>query len=156
MDPIRFDRLAQSIARARSRRGLIIAFAGAVAAAETGLAQRRRKKCRDVGRRCRDNGDCCSGKCKGTRRNSRCVGHDSGGCEAGNTACRTPPETCTTSLGDSGGCLTTTGNGGYCAATGECASCNRDADCREAFGKRAACVVCDNCSSGTACAGPRA
>lgn len=130
MDSHRFDRLVRSLALPRSRRGIMLALVGGIVAttgAET--AQARRRKCRAIGNRCRDNQDCCSGKCKGTRRNSRCAGHDSGGCRAGNTACRTPPETRTTSLGEVGGCLTTTGDGGYC---------------------------CDNCSVGTACAGPRA
>ena len=82
----------------------------------------------------------------------RCRSHDSAGCKPGNESCRTPPESCVTSAGEQGGCLTTTGRGGYCAATGECADCFRDSDCHPQFGKSAACVICDNCDVGTACA----
>ena len=119
--------------------------------------------CLNVGQRCRGNDTlCCSGICEGMqpkhgkKDKSRCAAHDTGGCLAAQgEAFRTDSgETaaCTTATGQTGVCGKTTGNAGFCAATIACADCRKDADCRDTFGSRAACVVCAECN-GTACVG---
>ena len=155
MEGHRFDRIVRTLAPRQSRRALLVSIGGLMATLRASeVAESRRRTCQIIGARCRKSRDCCSGICQGQRRAGICRGHDTGGCRAGNRACRTPPESCTTSLGAQGGCLTTTGDGGYCAATGECMACSRDTDCQKRFGQRAACVTCSNCSAGTACASP--
>ena len=120
--------------------------------------------CLDVGQACRGkNARCCSGICrgkkpeKGTRARSRCVAHDTGGCQAGQQGsfCGGANVGCTTSAGIEGVCDTTTGNAGYCAFTTTCSPCRKDADCRPVCGPGAACVKCAACidDGGTRCVG---
>jgi hypothetical protein len=119
--------------------------------------------CVNVGGACRgDNANCCSGICqgnapkKGQKDKSRCIAHDTGGCQPGNLICGADGQPCTTSTGEQGKCFTTTGNAGYCVGNGEFIACNRDTDCQalEKFGAQAACVVCLNVQVGTACVSP--
>ncbi|MFN8661923.1 MAG: hypothetical protein U0075_08530 [Thermomicrobiales bacterium] len=99
--------------------------------------QRNEFGCVPVGKHCRGNDSvCCSGVCdgkkpkKGERDRSECVPHDTGGCVKGQQSgfCHagsmgTP---CTSSAGHPGTCETTTGNAGFCVATGSCTDCDTD------------------------------
>jgi hypothetical protein len=141
MDGKRFDSLAMTIGRRRSRRGAFQALAsvalGATAvriglSAEPAEADEvtaeRRFACTAVGDACKGNdSQCCSGRCKGKkssrskdgsrRRNrgdkSRCVAHDQAECTSGD-------DTCDTGLAvpcgfrGRGGCLKTTGKASFC------------------------------------------
>ncbi len=175
----RFDGLTRSLASVPSRRDVLRGLAGAglelgaarlpgvVAAGET---RRKVKKarpnafgCLDVGNRCKNADQCCSGLCRGKRGKRRCRAHNTEGCTAGAPPhiCDLGNRPCTSSLGDPGFCQTTTGKAGYCAAGGMCHACTTDAECRTAqggqFGPLAACVRCAGCTltGGTACAGPK-
>jgi hypothetical protein len=119
--------------------------------------------CVNVGGACLgDSANCCSGICagntpkKGKQDTSRCVAHDTGGCQPGGNICNAAGQECTTSTGETGRCFTTTGNAGYCVGNAETFSCKRDADCQaqEEFGMQAACLACTNLPGGTACASP--
>jgi hypothetical protein len=107
--------------------------------------------CIDVGQPCAGKAHlCCSGICegkkpkKGKKDKRRCASHDVGGCLANQDSCETGAIACTTSANKSGFCQQTTGGASYCAASGagDCAACTKDADCEEAFGPGAACIVC--------------
>jgi hypothetical protein len=176
MHAIRFDALSRSLGTGASRRsalaGVLGALGGGALPLVTGLAKSKksRKKnrpkpnaygCLNVGQRCNGkNSKCCSGICrgkkpqKGKRDKRRCVAHDTGGCVVSERQCGAKVPTCTTSVNHVGGCLTTTGNGPYCAdfITGHL--CSKDADCRAVCGPLAACFidVCDN--NRGHCAGP--
>jgi hypothetical protein len=136
MDGARFDRLARALTPGSARRGVVRGLAGAALglvlrpdSALTTAKKRKKKKvlkrnafgCVEVGGKCRGKDSvCCSGICegkkpkKGKRDRSRCVAHDTGGCQPTGGACELVPN-CTTSTGDpSGLCLTTTGQAAYC------------------------------------------
>ena len=108
MDGNRFDSLARTVGRRRSRRDAFQALAAAglsAAAARIGLAQsqspaqvtvERRFDCNAVGDKCNGkDSNCCSGSCEGKgskkgkhgkrdrKDNSKCVAHDEGGCVSG-------------------------------------------------------------------------
>jgi hypothetical protein len=178
--------LGRATVRRRLLAGMAMSpFAGLVAAdllvdaeAKKKHKKKRRKKrkpetpepnafgCLDVGQPCNgDSANCCSGICAGTppkkgkQDASRCVAHDTGGCQAGRvpgTSCGNTSAQCTTSTGDpSGVCETTTGNAGFCAASGGCFACTRDDQCQALYGSQAACILCDGCleeAGGTSCA----
>jgi hypothetical protein len=112
--------------------------------------------CKNVGRGCTRDGQCCSGVCRGRGRRKSCKAHDTGGCPSGEQPgiCGGVDVPCVTSTGFNGNCTMTTGRAPYCAATGVCGPCREDADCRAAFGPRAACTVCFRCLDRTFCAGP--
>jgi hypothetical protein len=181
MHATRFDALTRSLGTGASRRGALAGVLGALGALGagalplvTGLAKskksRNRKKnrpkpnaygCLNVGQKCNGkNSKCCSGICqgkkpkRGKKDKRRCVAHDTGGCVVSERQCGAKVPTCTTSVNRVGGCLTTTGNGPYCAdfITGHL--CSKDADCRAVCGPLAACFidVCDN--NRGHCAGP--
>ncbi|MCD6029833.1 MAG: hypothetical protein K0S78_2007 [Thermomicrobiales bacterium] len=172
MDAHRFDTLTRSLTGSSSRRILLRAIVGAplglVLAQRPDMARAKRRKkpkfneygCLEVGQPCAGkDARCCSGICrgkKGKRGTATCVGHDTGGCRAGQLDCGGISVPCTTSTGNAGGCYTTTGNAGYCASDGDCFPCNKDADCRPFCGPRAACMRCETgCSGiGTLCLGP--
>jgi hypothetical protein len=185
MDGSNFDNLTRLAAANASRRsiftlafGAALAGLGAASPLGTGTAagknrkrRRKRKKpkrnafgCLNVGQPCRGHGaKCCSGICqgkkpkKGDKDKSRCVAHDTGGCQAGQQGafCGGANVPCTTSTGSPGVCDTTTGNAGYCAFTTTCSRCSKDADCRPVCGRGAACVKCATCieDGGTRCVG---
>jgi hypothetical protein len=105
--------------------------------------------CLNVGRKCRGrDGLCCSGICAGKKPKPgrkdrrRCVAHDTGGCTVTGLPCTMPAPACTTSLGEGGGCVTTTGNAPYCMRVATTAPCTKDADCVPTFGSLAACRNC--------------
>jgi hypothetical protein len=178
MDDLTFDRLTRALTQTRSRRTLlhrvVAGIALGVMAPRDGAAAKKRKKkklvfnqfgCVNVGGKCRGkDANCCSGICQGKKPKqgkkdkSRCVGHDTGGCQAGQFEAECVALTldvpCTTS-GIEGRCDTTTGGAGYCRNFKRCASCQKDQDCVLSCGANAACIVCPNCedTGGTACAG---
>lgn len=157
MELIRFDRLTRALGLAVSRRETIEAVALAfVGVAATGEESDAGPGCKDVGRKCKKARDCCSGICRGGKRRKTCRAHDTGGCinfeQPG--VCGGVDVPCVTSTAFAGLCTITTGRAPYCAAAGTCGSCIRDADCRAAFGSRAACTVCLACAGRGRCAGP--
>jgi hypothetical protein len=107
--------------------------------------------CLDVGQRCKNADECCSGRCRGKGK-KHCKAHDTGGCKAGEGLCGQAAVPCRTSTGKDGECATTTGNAGFCQDNGGCQVCTRDRDCQIASNTRAAaCIVCSACAEGTAC-----
>lgn len=194
MDDARFDALARIFAAPASRRaagrflaglgltgllapaGLRSAGAARDEKAKKGKKPKKRKPtfnrfgCVDVGGFCRNNGQCCSDICSGTKNKKRCQGHNVavGTCEAGPLGFCAAPNgglisgtLCTSSADENGLCFTTTGNAPYCAV-GEvqesgCVSCKKDKDCERFCGEGAACIQCPGCDAvfgvKTACAG---
>lgn len=158
MDPTRFDAFIRLLAGATSRRRTIAALALAMlpfafrddAAAGPG--------CKNVGKKCKRDAQCCSDVCKGGK-NKRCKAHDGAGCKAGQqeTACGGVEVDCISSTGAEGACDTTTGNAPYCTVDGGCFPCTKDRQCRPFCGPKAACIRCGpECEEegGTACVGP--
>ena len=178
MDATRFDRLTRALITVPSRRDLLRGLASAaLSLALAGLSHPMRAKdkhkkdkkpkpnafgCLNVGQKCfGKDAKCCSGICqgkkpkKGKEDKRTCAAHDTGGCQAGAEPCAGANELCTTSQGLPGDCYTTTGNAGFCGASGAiCTVCSRDSDCHELLGARAACVLCAGCAEGTLCASP--
>lgn len=153
MDATNFDALTRLIAGPASRRRI-----AAAALAVLGLARLQEESaagpgCKNVGKPCDKDKDCCSGICKGKKDKKTCKAHDAAGCSKNNGACG--GKTCTTSAGQEGTCFTTTGNAGYCADDAFCLPCNEDKDCRPFCGAKAACIRCTECSNtgNRACAG---
>lgn len=167
MDSTRFDGMTRALVGG-SRRGVLAGLAGSLGLAvitRPGIDARKKKKkrkkqtpkvgpnaygCVDVGKPCRGNsGNCCSGICegnkprKGKKDTSRCVAHNTGGCQATDDYCKTGVAV---ACGTSSICLETTGKAPFCGlddGTAACAACTRDADCETAgFGSGAACIVC--------------
>jgi hypothetical protein len=139
MDGNRFDSLARTVGRRRSRRDAFQALAAAglaAAAARIGLSREpaataqvtveRRFNCNAVGDKCNGkDSNCCSGNCggKGAKKgkhgkrdrkdNSKCVAHDENGCVSGQDTC-TDGRRVACGGGSGGGCLRTTGNASFC------------------------------------------
>ena len=175
MNQYTFDALTRSLTGLPSRRavlrvlasgGLVLAVAQLPTAAVAGKAHNRPRSksklnafvCLSVGRSCKNDGQCCSGICDGTKGKRRCRGHDGGGCsgDLAHSGGGGMFVSCTASTGDQGFCQATTGHAGYCSGVGNinCATCSRDADCPTAFGPHAACIqIPGECEAGTACAG---
>jgi hypothetical protein len=141
MDGNRFDSLARSVGRRRSRRDAFQALAAAglaAAAVKIGLGTEpaeaaqvtaeRRFSCAAVGEKCNGkDSNCCSGRCKGKgarkgkkdkrgrrdrRDNSNCVAHDQSTCTADQDTCVSGRVAC--GRGSNGGCLQSTGNAPFC------------------------------------------
>jgi hypothetical protein len=160
MDRDRFDHLTRSLATLLTRRRLAGVFGlGALAlpsliGAKKRHKQKRKKRikrnafgCVNVGKFCKRNGQCCSGRCKGKKSKKKCKAHDAGaGCVVGDQieACGGTTKICTTSHGKIGSCATTTGKVGYCFNTVLLGStCGKDAECQAALGSTtAACLRC--------------
>lgn len=183
MDPTRFDDFLRLLTGEPSRRAVLRGLTtvvglglGAGRPPSMVWAEKKKKKkslklnefdCVNVGGKCQGKDHvCCSGMCdgekpkKGKPDRSRCIAHDTGtGCVAGQQVgfCGGTSAFCTTSLGGSGLCDTTTGKAPYCTGDGECFACQRDPDCVPICGQRAACVRCaTGCAAtgGTVCVGP--
>jgi hypothetical protein len=174
MDATRFDNLTRSLQRLAPRRAALSVLGGSLAALlprlgrDDASAKKNRKKskkkvkfndfgCVNVGSLCKNNGQCCSGICKGKKGKKKCKAHDQSTCLAGQTACGGAVIDCVTPLGQQGFCETTTGNAGYCQVDGGCFACTKDADCVPFCGPEAACIVCENgCEEegNTLCVGP--
>jgi hypothetical protein len=180
MDDRRFDALSRSLVTTRSRRGLLATVAatfglGSLLPVESeGKKNKKHKKklkrnafgCVNVGGKCRGkNKNCCSGICQGKKPKqgkkdqSRCAAHDESTCLPGptGTLCDGIADIpCVPTSGPAGVCFTTTGNAGYCSASGTCSPCQKDDDCAGVCGVGAACVPCaSECDflGGTACVG---
>lgn len=165
-----FDRMTRAIATRLPRRtlagllGLGAAGLGASGLGDFADAKRKKKKvkrnsfnCVDVGKFCKNNGQCCSGLCQGKKKNKKCKAHDQSTCQPGQDECLGLNVTCTTTTGRAGKCVTTTGKAPYCYDNGDCAPCEKDSDCVALVGAGAACIVCADCLAlnpqGTACVG---
>jgi hypothetical protein len=176
MDALRFDRLARSLSRAPSRRGVLrglatlaltaVGLPGALDARKKRKKKRKKKQklkknefgCVNVGGRCQGNdANCCSGICEGRkpkqgkRDKSRCVAHDVADCPAGVDTCSGENPMC-----PNGACWQTTGRAVYCGMAKLCEPCQKDVDCELAYGPGAACIICEeSCADvgGATCAG---
>jgi hypothetical protein len=170
-----FDNAVRSLNAGLPRRSLILpALHAALVLGGAGLpggaaAKKKRKRknknkkikrnsfgCVNVGMFCKNDEQCCSGICEGKKGKKTCRAHDVQGCEAGQNPCDEGESLlCTTSAGVAGGCITTTGNAGYCGVGLFCFVCTKDIDCEPLFGPGAACVDCSRCDEfgGTACVG---
>ena len=160
MDPVRFDTLVKSLATAASsRRQLLTGVAGSALGALVvtlgfGEAAASHFGCLDVGQRCTDKSECCSGRCK--RR--RCRAHHVGRCTVAKDTCLTGIPGCGSGRCD---CHLTTGGAYFCSSgEGACMTCTTDAECADALGTPgAACIDVNHgdcsCSSVTTyCAAP--
>lgn len=173
MEHDRFDQLARSLSRKRSRRALAgllglgtLGLAGGARVEVTSARKKKNKKkvkknelgCVDVGKFCKNAGQCCSGICQGKKDNKKCKAHGESTCVSGQVEsfCGGTNVTCQTPNGNEGQCDTTTGNAGYCVADGDCFACRKDADCVTQCGADAACIQCAGCveTGGFACVGP--
>jgi len=178
MDAAHIARLTRFLSAGSSRRFVLHGLAVVVGISTArfpavATARKQRKSlvhnafgCVDVGGKCRGKDSvCCSGICqgkkfrKGRRDTSRCVAHDTGGCRPNQVSlpCGGDLASCVSSAGEDGACYATTGNAGYCAASGDCFPCTRDADCRPYCGAGAACIpcpgsMCADVESDTVCA----
>jgi hypothetical protein len=169
MDARGFDRMTRAVSTRLPRRGLA-GVLGLSALGGTGMAEakknnNKKKKvkrndfnCVEVGKFCKNDGQCFSGVCKGKKDKKKCKAHDESTCRAGQDLCLGEEVRCTTSAGASGQCVTTTGKASYCFEDADCFPCSKDSDCEPLLGAGAACIVCvSECSSenpqGTACAG---
>jgi hypothetical protein len=174
--PVRPSSLIRFPSRRDLLRGLIsVGLALPIARPPDSAAKKKHKRkskkkvkrnafgCVNVGKFCKNHGQCCSGICKGWEPGDKkfCRAHDQSTCEAGQSAevCGGSDVPCLTSGGGTGRCVTTTGNAGYCyEQSGHCFACRRDADCVPLGGPQAACVLCAaSCMPlgvQTACVGP--
>jgi hypothetical protein len=179
LDVPQFDGLTRAIASESSRRRVLLGLAGGIigigpdwqaGSVEAKKGKKKRRPpfnefgCLNVGVRCRNGGQCCSGLCsgkkpkKGKKRKKRCQGHDATNCPGGQieASCGGINQPCATTAGTPGVCNTTTGNAAFCGAGGDCFPCHRDADCVDSCGAGAACILCSGkCDEvgGTACSG---
>ena len=175
VDQTRFGVMTHMLSRIPSRRDVLHGFVGAglglgslrlsnVAGAKKKRNKKKKKVtrnafgCVEVGKFCKNSGQCCSGVCQGKKGKKKCQAHDASSCVAGEDVCDGLPVQCTTSTGDEEGiCARTTGNASYCQRDGACRLCTKDADCVPFCGPQAACIVCETCAPtgfGTACVGP--
>lgn len=169
MEAHEFDRVTRLVSARFSRRTLagLLGLSAAGVASLTEAKKKKKKKvrrnsfgCVDVGKYCKNGGQCCSGICTGKKNTRKCQAHDESTCQPGQDSCAGAgsPIPCTTTAGLTGQCVITTGKAAYCLGGGDCFPCTRDADCAPAFGAGAACIVCTSECSGansgsTACAG---
>lgn len=171
--PHMMSAISSSSAGFPSRRHLLSGLAGlglsmgVTGYADPGFARKRKGKrkkkvkknffgCVDVGLRCENPEQCCSGICTGKKGKKTCQPHGQSTCQAGQHICQSGSQNpCTTIAGDDGVCSTTTGNAPFCGVRGDCFTCRRDTDCELFFGKGAACAICAMCgvTGGTACHG---
>lgn len=160
MNAWRVDRCVRVLSDPASRRQTIVAaFLGGLALLRRGheaMAKKKRRKkkikkndfgCVNVGGFCKNNGQCCSGICKGKKGKNlhlrKCQAHDASTC-AGQGGCAGEGVPCST-VEFTGSCAVTTGNGSYCAVSKECVACAKDTDCEALCGAGAACIVCAEC-----------
>ncbi|MGH2617419.1 MAG: hypothetical protein ACRDJC_19470 [Thermomicrobiales bacterium] len=165
MDDRSFDRLTRRLVLG----GFMAALGLGTARLPDGTNARKRKKklkrnefgCVNVGRFCKNGGQCCSGICRGKKGKKKCRGHDAGvGCQSGDQGSFCAAGTdknCITKFNNFGTCATTTGNAGYCYGGFDCFACSKDAECLALCGGATACIRCAvGCENegGTACATP--
>jgi hypothetical protein len=162
MDQNRFATLTRTVTRVPSRRDLLRGLAATglgigtlrlprlvlayTRPTEEAAARANQYGCLDVGARCKQASQCCSGICERRNGKKKCRAHHRGGCAATSDSCW-KPVTCETS----GYCFRTTGNASFCGELGgTCSGCAKDIDCEPTHGPGAACVVCAECA-GTTC-----
>jgi hypothetical protein len=166
VDAERFDDVTRLLATTAPRRVALAALAGTSLTVlvyavgwEAADAKRRKRKgkrknikrnafgCVDVGKACRGkDANCCSGTCqgkkpkRGKRDKSRCVAHNTGGCQPEDDNCAGLLMGC----GEfrSGICYRTTGKGSFCARAAFCGECAKDVDCIAITGPGSACGFC--------------
>jgi hypothetical protein len=153
MDAARFDRLTRSLSAAAPRRSIVAGISAALGLAAIGIPasvqaknKKRKKKvkknqfgCVDVGKFCKNSGQCCSGICKGKKGKKKCKAHDTGDCAPGANSCESGGISC----GTNGFCVQTTGKASFCGeGLGACFACTKDVDCEASKGPGAACVLC--------------
>ena len=169
MDDRPFDRLTRRLVLGGFTAALGL---GTARLPDVAIAKKRKKVkrnafgCVNVGKFCKNAGQCCSGVCRGKKGKKKCKAHDAGdGCHAGDQtdSCGgTVAIGCMTATGEEDGlCNTTTGTAPYCSseAFGSflCTDCSKDVECQELCGPAAACIRCPACSLvDTACVGPSA
>lgn len=160
MDAPDFDHLTRAISiRIQRRRlagllGMGAAGLGAIGLSDSAEAKKNKNKkkkkkvkrndfdCVDVGKFCKNNGQCCSGICQGKKDKKKCKAHDESTCQAGQDFCLGVEVSCTTTTGSTGSCAITTGKASYCFEDGDCFPCSKDSDCVPLLGAGAACIVC--------------
>lgn len=165
MDAQDFDRVARVAATRLPRRALAGLFGlsslGVISHAQAKKKHKKVKRnsfgCVNVGKYCKNDGQCCSGICSGKKRKHKCKPHDERTCQSGQDFCHSVTTPCTTSADFEGLCAITTGKASYCFSDGGCFPCVKDKDCEPTFGTGAACVICADClgetPTGTFCAG---
>lgn len=169
MDHGRFDQITRLVSSGLSRRTLAgvlgLSPLGLAGVAESKKNNKNKKKakfnefgCVDVGKFCKNAGQCCSGICEGKKDKKACQAHNEGTCVNGQVQdfCGGTDVACQTPSGEQGNCDTTTGKAGYCTGDGDCFNCRKDADCIVVCGASAACIRCTGCpeTGGFACVGP--
>jgi hypothetical protein len=107
--------------------------------------------CVDVGKFCKNSGQCCSGICQGKKGKKKCQAHDTGGCQPGHSIGDCGGQSVTCPDNSEGQCATTTGKSAFCFEVKfqPVPPCTRDADCEGGGFPGAACVLCGD---GTTCA----
>jgi hypothetical protein len=170
----RFDSLTRIVSTVLSRRTVAgVLSVGALALpgltdAKKKHKHKKKKKvkfndfgCVNVGNFCKNSGQCCSGICQGKKGKKKCQAHDQSTCQTGQNLGEcggSANVTCTSTAGTAGVCLTTTGQGEFCADEAVCFVCATDADCRVLCDTNAACIACPACvglqpgNVGTVCA----
>jgi len=137
MDHQRFDALIRKLgATPRSRRGALRlvtggALAGLLAHAGIGVPAAA-AGCLTVAKPCRRASQCCSGICRRSRGKKTCRGHHAGTCKRDQNFCTAASADLTKCNNNANCyCFQTTAGTSYCAegTVGECADCERDADC---------------------------
>ena len=158
MDTDRFDSLTRLFSSAAaSRRRLLKNLAGSTLGGLTlalGFTDARANHygCRHVGRPCRQDGQCCSSRCRGPSGNETCRAHHEGTCTAVKDACLTGTRGCG---GGTCYCYRTTGGANFCSsADGPCMACTTDRECELALGvPGSACVAYDHAGCAGVCSG---
>jgi hypothetical protein len=139
MTDVRFDAIIRSLARIRSRRGMVRGLsAGLVATLATSQFQREAAACRANGKPCQNDGNCCSGTCKGKKKDKTCRrARGAQGCTSDDTCGTVCPKE------PNGFCAATLGGKPFCFTIGKCFPCTSHQDCVEETGNPGArCVEC--------------
>ena len=149
MDSRHFDELVITLAQSRRSlvAGALTAAAGLLGIQAAAARHHKPRKprpqpnefgCVDVGKPCRNSGNCCSGVCKGKKGRKRCRAHHTGTCKQGGVGhCLEPSvETCNGNAACA--CARTTAGSDVCVQAAPsgfdyCTDCSRDGDC-EALG----------------------
>jgi hypothetical protein len=156
MDEFHFDLLTRKLSQTVvGRRGALLVFAGGLTAAGLGRLGRDAAAavCRDIGKRCSQNADCCSLRCRGKRGRKKCqVGADACPISAG-----CPSPVCGTEPGG-GDCAckpTIEGNNACTGFISTCAglpACTSTAQCVRDRGPRFVCqAATPGCGCGQVC-----
>jgi hypothetical protein len=181
MDGQQFDRFAQLVTTAQTRRralGLFAAAAGSVLGSvgfSGAVAKKHKSKkktkikrngfgCVNVGNACKNDGQCCSGICQGKKGKKKCQAHNEGGCTVERNFCVTGSllGLCGPDVPSPDICLTTSGNAAFCARLKgfitevNCQLCRTDTDCENlGFPSGSACVTFTGaaCANATDCNG---